>query len=205
MNSPGLRQRLSGRLDASARLAEALAYGWRGADSAPVVELVSRCLRAPVEARAACALATVQALPYRDDPPGVDEVQSADVTAVEGGDCEDLAALLVVLWEILGVRGRVVWLSQPGAVQDHVTAQAFVAGGWAWGEPTIEGARLGESPYQAAARLGVRRSDLARPTAGGVPPPRVSWWRVSVALAGVVALGGLLWRCGNADGMDTNR
>lgn len=102
------------------------------------------------------ALRIVQGLPYRADPPGSsDLVTAACETLTIGGDCEDLAALLVALWSAAGLGGRIVWLSQDGASQDHVSAQVWVSGAWWWGEPTVPGARLGEYPYLAAARLGV--------------------------------------------------
>ena len=40
--------------------------------------------------------------------------------------------------------------------QNHVTVVAVLGGARAWAEPAIPGARLGESPYAAAVRLGGR-------------------------------------------------
>jgi hypothetical protein len=46
-----------------------------------------------------------------------------------------------------------VWLAQPRAPLDHVAAHADHGAGAQWAEPSVEGARLGEHPYDAAARL----------------------------------------------------
>jgi hypothetical protein len=101
------------------------------------------------------ALVYVQGLPYAADPPG-EYVQGAAYTAAWGGDCEDLAGLLHVLVGIGGHRARLVWLAQPWATLDHVSAQVVIVPcGWTWCEPTLPGARVGEDPYSAARRLGI--------------------------------------------------
>jgi len=76
-----------------------------------------------------------------------------------GGDCEDLASLLVALCMVVGLRARVVWMEQPGSPLNHVSAQVCVDPSrgddcWLWLDATLPGARLGENPYDALARLG---------------------------------------------------
>lgn len=88
------------------------------------------------------------------------------------GDCEDSSVLYAAfVWAagaILGrpYRGVVDWLSQPGKPQNHVPAMACptittvtdtagnLASGCLWAETTLPGARIGEHPYEALARLG---------------------------------------------------
>lgn len=88
------------------------------------------------------------------------------------GDCEDSSVLYAAfVWAagaLLGrpYRGRVEWLSQPGKPQNHVPAMACptqrvgvtiegdLAAGCLWAETTLPGARIGEHPYEALARLG---------------------------------------------------
>lgn len=111
------------------------------------------------EARARALMEFVQRLPYWPDPPGTkDFIAQPCRVLVIGGDCEDLATLLVALWVASGLTGRLVWIVQEGD-QDHVAPEVYLpARGWLWGETTVRGARLGEYPKQAAARLGVQRS-----------------------------------------------
>jgi hypothetical protein len=92
------------------------------------------------------------------------------------GDCEDTAELEAALdlaVPLLGgpsMAGAVEWMPQDGLPQNHVTSiviapspvfwnQATNGGPsawspWAWAETTIPGARIGEHPYSALARLG---------------------------------------------------
>jgi transglutaminase-like putative cysteine protease len=145
------------------------------------VEVFSRVAQAAVEApeiqRAAQAcergssletaracLRLVQKLPYRPDRPGeADDLADPCHALTIGGDCEDLSVLLVALWAACGLAGRVVWLVQGGASQDHVSAEVLLPRGrgraaeWMWGESTVVGAELGEAPHAAARRLGVGR------------------------------------------------
>ena len=98
----------------------------------------------------------MQRLPYYPDPPGESDWISDPCHAlVVGGDCEDLSVLLVALWAACGLTARVVWIAQPEAGQDHVSAEVLLprAAGWLPGEGTVRGARLGEDPYVAAKRL----------------------------------------------------
>lgn len=98
-------------------------------------------------------LAAVQRVRYVPDPPGnADKICDALTTLREGGDCEDLAALVVGAARALGVPARLVWIAQGGPL-DHVVAEVYLDGRWQWAEATIAGAQVGEHPYEAAARL----------------------------------------------------
>lgn len=107
------------------------------------------------------------------------------------GDCKKRSVLFAALARTLGLPTRAVWIDQEtsGADLNHVAAQVCGAvdrvkratmpnaprhaaqvivpngptcdGGWEWVETTISGARVGEHPYDAQARLGVQRADLA--------------------------------------------
>ena len=134
-------------------LREAFGLAWVDRDTPEVRALVEAARRAPGGVEAG-ALAAVQRLPYHADPPG-EWLQRGRVTAVEGGDCEDLAALLAVVLVVCGVRCWLVWISQPLAARDHVTCAVWRAGDWWWLEPSVRGALPGESPYEAAKRTGV--------------------------------------------------
>ncbi len=121
------------------------------------------------EAVADVALSLVQRVPYRLDPPGVDTYQGVGVTLAQGGDCEDLSSLFVGLVEVAAilsagrarVQARLYWLERPGAEQDHITAQVRTDGGaWQWAECSVAGARRGEWPPAAAARLAPHRAEL---------------------------------------------
>lgn len=70
------------------------------------------------------------------------------------GDCEDLGAAVCALGLVLGVPMRVKWWDQPGAVQNHVSAAIITGRDPVIVEATIPGARVGESPYEAVARVG---------------------------------------------------
>lgn len=76
------------------------------------------------------------------------------------GDCEDMAVLACALLRAVGLRARPVWLSQPGAFQNHVALEVFLptaahpSGLPVWAEATIEGARVGEHPYTVVEREG---------------------------------------------------
>lgn len=107
--------------------------------------------------RVALALALVQSVPYQHDPPGSDPILPVvDVLRGAPCDCEDRAAALVSLVWLLGLDARPAYLEQDGAREDHMSAQARVGRRWEWADATVSGARLGEAPWTAAAR--VRRS-----------------------------------------------
>jgi transglutaminase-like putative cysteine protease len=97
-------------------------------------------------------------LRYRDDPWGREYYQGIYWTLTYGGDCEDLVVALVALMLAAGLDARVVWQEQSGAPLNHVTAQVRLptpkGPEWVWADPTVKGARLGEEPHDAAARLG---------------------------------------------------
>jgi Transglutaminase-like superfamily len=106
------------------------------------------------------ALAYVQQhVRFVDEP--VETFQTPTVTLAKGeGDCDDSARLLVSLAEACGIAGRLVFFFVvPGGQPNHVCAQLWSGGAWQWAETTIP-ARLGEHPFAALARLGLRRPDL---------------------------------------------
>ncbi len=134
-----------------------LAWARVDVDAPPVVELSrAGAMLATERERAASALASVQALPFVRDPPGVELLARGEYTARHGGDCLRLAPLVVVVASRLGVVGDVLWLRVDDAAEDHVAARLFVDGSWWWAEATIRGARLGENPWEAKARTGAR-------------------------------------------------
>lgn len=80
-----------------------------------------------------------------------------EVLAV-GGDCDDMARLLVALLRALHVPARLATLGDPPI---HVAAQVHTFTGWQWLEATVRGARVGEAPADACRRLGIPvRADL---------------------------------------------
>lgn len=135
------------------RLDEAVALARADLDAPALRRLRDGAAGLTPPLRAALILQRVQALGYHPDPEG-EWLQSGRETAERGGDCEDLASLFVVLAVAVGVPARVVWIAQPGRRQDHVAAQVHINGRWQWAEASILGARIGESPYAAAARIG---------------------------------------------------
>jgi len=98
---------------------------------------------------------------YVPDPDG-EWYQGVRYTLEHGGDCEDMAVLLVAMAACLDIRGKLLWLEQPKAKLNHVTAKLFVEDGgslfrkssgqmvWQWAEPTITKAKIGQHPYDAA-------------------------------------------------------
>lgn len=87
---------------------------------------------------------------YVDDPAG-EWYQGPMYTLERGGDCEDLAALFAALCQCVGVQSRIVWMDQPHAKLNHVTAQVLIPErGWQYAETTIASARVGQHPYEAA-------------------------------------------------------
>lgn len=120
---------------------------------------------------AAAALAAVQSKPYVPDPmvdgQMTEELQRPLYTLLNGGDCEDLAQLLMAVFLLMHFETIPVWLTQPEESQNHTTVIVKIPGtigdprltqdlgevGWNWAEATIKGARLGEHPYAAADRV----------------------------------------------------
>lgn len=116
--------------------------------------------------------------PFRPDAFDADGWRAPRVTFVEGGDCEDLATLLVAMTRAareiyqLPVYARLVWIKQPGRALDHVTAELAASdealdetpvvvsvdgeiaprAPWVWAEASVPGAALGEDPYAALVR-----------------------------------------------------
>lgn len=101
------------------------------------------------------ALSLAQSKGYVPDPDDgrVEQFQPVAWTWTHGGDCEDLAALLRALAGYVGVLSRFALQPYEGQPIDHETAQVFVAHQWIWADASIPGARLGEEPGAAAARL----------------------------------------------------
>ncbi len=112
------------------------------------------------------ALRAVQSLPYVPDRDGQEWFQSADYTLRHGGDCDDLVIALVALDRALGLRAEPYWITQHGQDINHVTSRVAIDGQWLWSEPSIRGAMLGESPYEAAQRTGSKNVGIA---AAGLP------------------------------------
>lgn len=167
------------RLDDSTPVAERLRLDNELADdgvATPEVQRFATCIaqRAagkPRVALAEAALAAVQEKPYVPDPivdgQMTEELQRPLYTLKNGGDCEDLAQLLMSVYLILGFQTIPVWLDQKGEEQNHTTVIVKLLGtrgddeltrdmgehGWWWAETTIKGAMLGEHPYAAAERV----------------------------------------------------
>jgi hypothetical protein len=120
--------------------------------------------------RALQALREVQRLPYVPERSGTDCYQSVAYTATHGGECKALTTLLVAVLRRLGLAARVEWIMQPGKALNHVTAQVWLDGAWFWADPSIRGAMLGESPYEALDRTGAYHVVGGRPTAPAGAP-----------------------------------
>lgn len=105
------------------------------------------------EAKANALLAFIQKdVGYTDDADG-EWYQGPIHTLMNGGDCEDLSVLFCAMCGCLGIDSRIVWMDQPKARLNHVTAQVRLPGKtWQWAETTISSARVGEHPYDAAKR-----------------------------------------------------
>jgi hypothetical protein len=71
-----------------------------------------------------------------------------------GGACGDLAAALRSVYLLADVPSRLVWLplTRDGYAFNHVSVQIAVGPQWAWAEPCVLGARIGDHPLAAAAR-----------------------------------------------------
>lgn len=119
---------------------------------------------------AEAALEAVQSLEYHANPVG-EWFQPTDYTILHGGNCEGLSSVLVSILGLLGLTAQIVWLDQPDRPLNHVAVQVWIGGQWLWADASIFGARVGEHPYAALARLApwMRPEDLefraARPFA----------------------------------------
>ena len=140
----------------AARLAQFKRVAIAGASHPAIRAKAAELVEPSGAATAAAVLAFVQSLPYHADPSGLggDWLRPPCRTMVEGGDCDCLATLCGALDHAAGLRWRLAWVVNPRAALDHVAAQVWVAGRWAWQECTIAGARVGEHPRDAVARLG---------------------------------------------------
>lgn len=107
----------------------------------------------------------VQSLGYRSDPPGQEWYQGVWWTILHGGDCEDLSVAFVSLARCAGLDAALFWITQKGASLNHVSAMVtiggkrlsatwVVGGRYFWAEGTVNGAKIGENPLQAAQRAG---------------------------------------------------
>lgn len=146
-----------------------------------IEELTLRLRRPPsVEEIAQAALDAVHDLvEYGDDPPDLEQysravttiepVQGMPISPVTGkpkgrGDCDDLAVLFSAICRAAGVSSSVIWVDQRRADFNHIAATVCLPNGQKcyWVEPTVPGARIGESTQSAVRRLGIRgRADLA--------------------------------------------
>lgn len=121
---------------------------------APVVRSI-RSSSVGSRAIAAAALAYVQGVRFVVEAPGVDVYQTpAETIAANTGDCEDLVALFVAIARAAGVPAWPVFVAQSWAPWDHFAAAVRVEQRTEWAEPSVPGAYLGESPQNAARRLG---------------------------------------------------
>ena len=144
----------------SERLAVLHGLAERGAREVDVRRVAARLsvnASGDVRALAGEVLAFVQRLPYRVDSEGRDDGAAACATLAQGGDCKKLSVLFCALCSACGLTSRLVWIEQPAARLDHVSAQWQHGGRWLWAETTVRGAELGEPPHAAAARLGALR------------------------------------------------
>ena len=83
--------------------------------------------------------------------------------SVNQGDCDDHARAMYAILRAGGVPARIVFLHRGlGGEPTHAVTQAYAEGAWTWLETTLP-ANLGESPFQAARRLGMlkNRTDIA--------------------------------------------
>ena len=75
------------------------------------------------------------------------------------GDCDDSSHLLMSLSIASGIPARIVLVKNSKGEESHVAAQMWVDNKWQWAETTFP-ALFGESPHEAAQRLGLMRSDV---------------------------------------------
>jgi len=142
----------SARLEAFARIARA------GAAHPAVQAAARRCWASTARGRAERVAELVQALPYVDDPPGsADTVRAPCETLEVGGDCDCRTVLAAALLLVLDVPHRLAWIVQHGHPLDHVLCQVYLALRWEWLDVTVPGARVGEHPAAAVARVGYAR------------------------------------------------
>lgn len=85
--------------------------------------------------------------------PGVDYYQGAIRTLSEGGNCTAKTIAALAMCAAVGIRSGVGWVFHRSGGWDHVAPLFDVGGTLEWGETTLEGARFGEHPLAANARL----------------------------------------------------
>lgn len=101
-------------------------------------------------------------VPYVEHPTDDQWFQPVRVTAKRGGMCGDLAALLASILCRMGVQSLMQWVFQgEEALAHHLTLLGYVghdAGvdttpeGFAYADPSIPDAQVGETPYEALER-----------------------------------------------------
>ena len=91
-------------------------------------------------------------VPYVPDLAGRDVFRPIVWTLANGGDCEDLSALLVACCRANGLAARLVWLEQQSyAPLNHVSAQVLQREAvWQWADASLPTARVGKHPYDVA-------------------------------------------------------
>jgi len=97
---------------------------------------------------AAVALALVHKLPYLFDKDYRDTWQGVKWTLKYGGDCEDLAVVLMAIYLALGIRASLIWINFD-APYNHVTVKVGPTRETElYAESIVKTARLGQSPYE---------------------------------------------------------
>jgi len=90
-----------------------------------------------------------------------------ELFASGAGWCNEQARIFIALCEVMGIPGRMCFLSHVNGLCGHATAEAFVEGKWAWYDPTfgvrveLPDGTLGTSaelsgPYRALAHAAYR-------------------------------------------------
>lgn len=110
-------------------------------------------------------------------------------------NCDNLSILYSSMCLYAGVPASVVWINQPKSQLNHVSTVVFLDGNWWWADPSIKGARIGETPYEAAKRTGngaplgmspAGQIEINTNTAGTVRVPIIG---LVIGAAGALALG----------------
>ncbi len=147
--------------------------------------------RAPELARALHAFA--QGLTFRDDRV---ETFASSLRNIANpvGDCDDSARLLIALARATGrIPAILRTLEDEDGTPIHAVAMLDAGRGWEWAETSVR-ARFGESPLEAAIRLGIRRADI-RPAGMGaigdelVPADSEAYSAAAISLLGEITSG----------------
>lgn len=128
----------------------------RGAEDPDVQRVTREAIRGLQSDReiAEALLRRVHAVPFWAYPPKLECFAPAGKVLERGGDCDNLSVLYAASCLYAGIPASVVWINQPKSKLNHVTAVVFLDGEWQWADPSIKGARIGETPYEAAHRTG---------------------------------------------------